>query len=123
MSHDLRTPLTSIRGYAEAMLDGTVDDQDARLRAAEVIASESRRLERLVADLLDLARLDTHQFSLRPLPIDARNVVEEAVKAFRPAATDLGLALTDGRRGASRRPRSPIRSGWRRSWPTWWRTR
>ena len=93
VSHDLRTPLTSIRGYAEAMLDGTVDDQDAQLRAAEVIASESRRLERLVADLLDLARLDTHQFSLRPLPIDARNVVEEAVDAFRPAATDLGLSL------------------------------
>jgi two-component system sensor histidine kinase BaeS len=93
VSHDLRTPLTSIRGYAEAMLDGTVDDHDAQLRAAEVIASESRRLERLVADLLDLARLDTHQFSLRPQPIDARRVVEEAVDAFRPAATDLGLAL------------------------------
>ncbi len=93
VSHDLRTPLTSIRGYAEAMLDGTIDDQDARLRAAEVIAGESRRLERLVADLLDLARLDTHQFSLRPQPIDAREVVEEAVDAFRPAATELGLVL------------------------------
>jgi len=92
VSHDLRTPLTSIRGYAEAMLDGTVDP-DARLRAAEVIASESRRLERLVADLLDLARLDTHQFSLRPQPIDAGVVVGEAVDAFRPAATDLGLTL------------------------------
>ncbi|HEY7105134.1 MAG TPA: HAMP domain-containing sensor histidine kinase [Acidimicrobiia bacterium] len=93
VSHDLRTPLTSIRGYAEAMLDGTVDDDESRLRAAEVIASESRRLERLVADLLDLARLDTHQFSLRPQPVDARVVVSEAVDAFRPAATDLGLAL------------------------------
>jgi two-component system sensor histidine kinase BaeS len=93
VSHDLRTPLTSIRGYAEAMLDGTIDDQDARLRAAEVIAGESRRLERLVADLLDLARLDTHQFSLRPQPIDARAVVEEAVDAFRPAAAELALVL------------------------------
>jgi signal transduction histidine kinase len=93
VSHDLRTPLTSIRGYAEAMLDGTADEPEARLRAAEVIASESRRLERLVADLLDLARLDTHQFSLRPQPIDAGAVVREAVDAFRPAATDLGLGL------------------------------
>jgi signal transduction histidine kinase len=93
VSHDLRTPLTSIRGYAEAMLDGTVDDRESQLRAADVIASESRRLERLVADLLDLARLDTHQFSLRPQPIDARTVAVEAVDAFRPAATDLGLAL------------------------------
>ena len=94
VSHDLRTPLTSIRGYAEAILDGTAADDESRRRAAEVIASESRRLERLVADLLDLARLDTHQFSLRPQPIDARAVVREAVEAFRPAATDLGLALT-----------------------------
>jgi two-component system sensor histidine kinase BaeS len=93
VSHDLRTPLTSIRGYAAAILDGTVDDPDALVRAAEVIAGESRRLERLVADLLDLARLDTHQFSLRPQPIDARLVVEEAVDAFRPAAAELGLAL------------------------------
>lgn len=100
VSHDLRSPLTSIRGYAEAMLDGTVENEDARLRAAEVIASESRRLERLVADLLDLARLDTHQFSLRLQPIDARVVVGETVDAFRPAASDLGIALdldgTDG---------------------------
>ena len=93
VSHDLRTPLTSIRGYAEAMLDGTVDDEHARGRAAEIIASESRRLERLVADLLDLARLDTHQFSLRPQPIDAGAVVQEAVDAFRPAASELGLDL------------------------------
>ena len=72
VSHDLRTPLTSIRGYAEAIADGTVQGMDARIRAAEVISSESRRLERLVADLLDLARLDAHQFSLYPSTIDVR---------------------------------------------------
>ena len=61
VSHDLRTPLTSIRGYAEALADGTVDatDEQARVRAAEVITAESRRLERLVRDLLDLSRLDS----------------------------------------------------------------
>ncbi len=93
VSHDLRTPLTSIRGYAEAIVDGTVEGADSRIRAAGVISSESRRLERLVADLLDLARLDTHQFSLQPGPIDARAVVAEAVEAFQPAAGDLGIAL------------------------------
>ena len=68
VSHDLRTPLTSIRGYAEALADGTLDDADPdeRLRAATVIGSEARRLERLVRDLLDLSRLDSHQFSLSP---------------------------------------------------------
>jgi signal transduction histidine kinase len=94
VSHDLRTPLTSIRGYAEAIADGTVEGADARIRAAGVIASESRRLERLVADLLDLARLDAHQFSLHPGPVDACAVVADAVEAFAPAARDVGVSLT-----------------------------
>jgi signal transduction histidine kinase len=93
VSHDLRTPLTSIRGYAEAIVDGTVEGMDARIRAANVISSESRRLERLVADLLDLARLDAHQFSLSPAPIDARPVVTDAVEAFSPAAAEIGVEL------------------------------
>jgi two-component system OmpR family sensor kinase len=93
VSHDLRTPLTSIRGYAEAIADGTVEGKDARIRAADVISSESRRLERLVADLLDLARLDAHQFSFHPAPVDARAVVRDTVEAFGPAATELGLVL------------------------------
>jgi len=93
VSHDLRTPLTSIRGYAEAIADGTVEGRDARIRAADVISSESRRLERLVADLLDLARLDAHQFSLHAAPVDARAVVGDAVEAFGPAATEIGVAL------------------------------
>ena len=60
VSHDLRTPLTSIRGYAEAISDGAGDPR----RAAAVITSEARRLERLVADLLDLAKLQASSFSL-----------------------------------------------------------
>ena len=61
VSHELRTPLTSIRGYADAVLDGAADDPRA---AATVISTEARRLERLVQDLLDLARLDADRFSL-----------------------------------------------------------
>jgi signal transduction histidine kinase len=96
VSHDLRTPLTSIRGYAEALADGTLDGEDpqARRRAADVIMSESRRLERLVRDLLDLSRLDSHQFSLHPQTVDAGAVVRDAVEAFRPHADELGIALT-----------------------------
>ncbi|MDQ1429616.1 MAG: two-component system, OmpR family, sensor kinase, partial [Actinomycetota bacterium] len=93
VSHDLRTPLTSIRGYADAIADGTVEGMDARIRAANVISSESRRLDRLVADLLDLARLDAHQFSLHPAPVDARAVVADAVDAFSPAAAEIGVEL------------------------------
>src|SRR5207342_2446691 len=82
ISHDLRTPLTSIRGYAEALADGTLDDADpeGRARAATVIGAEARRLERLVRDLLDLSRLDSREFSLSPRPCDAREVVRDAAE-------------------------------------------
>jgi two-component system, OmpR family, sensor kinase len=93
VSHDLRTPLTSIRGWAEAMIDGTVSTGGEQEQAARVIAAEARRLERLVADLLDLARLDARQFSLAPRPIDAADTVRTAVDAFRPASMDLGITL------------------------------
>jgi two-component system sensor histidine kinase BaeS len=95
ISHDLRTPLTSIRGYAEALADGTLDDADpdARKRAAAVISSEARRLERLVQDLLDLSRLDSREFSLHPRPCDAVTVVNDAALAFAPQAQELGLGL------------------------------
>jgi signal transduction histidine kinase len=95
ISHDLRTPLTSIRGYAEALADGTLDDADPveRKRAATIIGAESRRLERLVRDLLDLARLDTHQFSMHPRPCDATEVVRDAAEAFGPQARKLGIEL------------------------------
>jgi signal transduction histidine kinase len=94
VSHDLRTPLTSIRGYAEALTDGTIDAPDDRARAARVLITEARRLERLVADLLDLARLDTHEFALTPRPIDADEVVGSTVAGFQPAARDYGITLT-----------------------------
>jgi signal transduction histidine kinase len=95
VSHDLRTPLTSIRGYAEALADGPLRDAgpEERTRAATVIGAESRRLERLVRDLLDLARLDTRQFSFHARPCDAAEVVRAAAEAFAPQATDLGIAL------------------------------
>ena len=93
ISHDLRTPLTSIRGYAEAVAEGAADDDESRKRAAAVIGAEARRLERLVADLLDLARLDAREFSLHPRLVDVGEVVTGAAEALRPAATEAGLQL------------------------------
>ena len=101
ISHDLRTPLTSIRGYAEALADGTLDDAEPndRKRAATVIGAEARRLERLVRDLLDLARLDSRQFSLSPRPCDATEVVCDAADGFAPQAHELGVTLSITRGG------------------------
>jgi two-component system sensor histidine kinase BaeS len=95
ISHDLRTPLTSIRGYAEALADGTLDDADPndRKRAATIIGAEGRRLERLVRDLLDLSQLDSRQFSFHPRPCDVTELVRDAAEAFAPQARELGIAL------------------------------
>jgi two-component system sensor histidine kinase BaeS len=90
VSHDLRTPLTSIRGYAEALSDGAAEDVPA---AAAIIAAEARRLERLVQDLLDLARLDARQFSLQLERVDAGAVAQQALEAFRPEAESFGITL------------------------------
>ncbi len=89
VSHDLRTPLTSIRGYAEAISDGAGDPA----RAARVISSEARRLERLVADLLDLAKLQTSSFSLRLEPVDLGQLAAVAVQGFEPDAAERGLLI------------------------------
>jgi two-component system sensor histidine kinase BaeS len=90
VSHDLRTPLTSIRGYAEAIADGTVADP---ADGAAVILSEARRLERLVRDLLDLAKLEAHEFSLAIEPVDLVDVAAGTADGFRPEADDAQVAI------------------------------
>ena len=91
VSHDLRTPLTSIRGFAEAIEDGATADAVA---AAGVIASEARRLERLVGDLLALAALEARRFTLQTQVVDLPAQAEAAAAGFVPAAAELGLALS-----------------------------
>ncbi len=90
VSHDLRTPLTSIRGFAEAIQDGAVVDSG---QAADVIIAESRRLERLVGDLLDLTKLESREMSISIRPTDAVEVVTTTAEGFRPAAAKTGLQI------------------------------
>ena len=96
VSHDLRTPLTSIRGYAEAISDGAADPQ----RSAAIIRSEARRLERLVADLLDLAKLRAKGFSLRMEPVDLVALAAVAGQGFEPDALERNVAIRFAGSGA-----------------------
>ena len=90
VSHELRTPLTSIRGYADAVIDGATDDPAG---AAPVISAEARRLERLVQDLLDLARLDADRFSLDSDRGRAEVVETGGRRLPAPGPAELGLEL------------------------------
>jgi two-component system sensor histidine kinase BaeS len=90
VSHELRTPLTSIRGYADALAEGATDDVAGAVR---VIETEARRLDRLVQDLLDLARLDARQFSLSIAPVDCAELARRTVDAFLPEAASLAIRV------------------------------
>jgi two-component system phosphate regulon sensor histidine kinase PhoR len=87
VSHELRTPLTAIKGYAEALMDDP-DDAEARQRFLEVIHRHSTRMERLVKDLLRLARLDAGQEAAEPVPCDARALIGTVVADFEALAHD-----------------------------------
>jgi len=93
ISHDLRTPLTSIRGYAEGILDGTITGDEARGRAAAVIDSEARRLERLVDDLLSLERLDAGQFTFAMEDVPVAAFLADIVERHRPSFSQAGVRL------------------------------
>ncbi len=85
VGHDLRTPLTTIGGYAEALAEG-IDDPDEVRRIASVLDTQSRRLRRLIEDVMLLARLESAEFTLRPEPVDLSAHLAEVVAGFEPRA-------------------------------------
>jgi two-component system sensor histidine kinase BaeS len=89
VSHELKTPLTAIRGYAEALAEGAVDAHEA----ATTVAAEAVRLERLVGDLLDLARMNRTDFSVHPSDVDLAEVAADAVRRYQPQADAFGVGL------------------------------
>ncbi|MGE3955619.1 MAG: ATP-binding protein [Vicinamibacterales bacterium] len=99
VSHELRTPLTAIRGYVEALSDDDVNEDD-RHRFLEVIMRHARRMERLVQDLLRLARLDAGQETLDITGCDLRALLQAVVADLEPAfdgrGQDAQVAIGDG---------------------------
>jgi signal transduction histidine kinase len=82
VSHELRTPLTAIKGHAEALREGLVEDPEARSHSLDVIADAASRLERLVGDVLDLAKLDARRFTLLREEVDMGRLLEQAYDSF-----------------------------------------
>jgi signal transduction histidine kinase len=86
VSHELRTPLTAIRGHVAALLEGVVDDPAERAASLETVEHEAQRLDRLVGDILDLAKLDTHRFTVMTEEVDMVQLVDQAYERFREEA-------------------------------------
>jgi signal transduction histidine kinase len=91
VSHELRTPLTAIRGHVGALREGLADDPESREESLDVIAEEAARLERLVGDVLDLAKLDARRFTVREEEVDMGRVLERAFAAFGEEARRRGI--------------------------------
>jgi signal transduction histidine kinase len=93
VSHDLKTPLTSIQGFAQAILDGTADDPKSARQAAQVIYDEAGRMHRMVLELLDLARLEARTFSFESTPVDLGILLHKVVERFSPQARSDNVEL------------------------------
>lgn len=92
LRHDLRTPITVITGFSDALADGTATGEDAG-RAARAIAEEAARLERLVGELGAMERLRSGAAGLRPERIDARAALRETVERFAPGVAGAGVEV------------------------------
>ena len=92
VSHELRTPLTAIAGYAEAFADGVVEPQETATVGATMLA-ESTRLQRLVDDLLDLARIGAADFRIDPTDVDVCALVQAAAQVWASRTTVAGVQL------------------------------
>ncbi|MEV0153554.1 HAMP domain-containing sensor histidine kinase [Micromonospora sp. NPDC050686] len=90
VSHELRTPLTAIRGYAEALADGVID-ADAVPETGRTVLAEARRLDRLVSDLLALARLEAADFPLEPVPVDLTRLAADAERTWSGRCAAVGV--------------------------------
>ncbi len=90
-SHDLRTPLTSVLGYAQALRDGTVQGDERVRQAGGVIHAEAERMRSLVTDLLYLSQIDSREVRMERLPVDLGEVCREA--AARAEARPPGRAI------------------------------
>ena len=93
VSHQLKSPLTSIQGFAQAILDGTAGDSDTKLRAAQVIADESKRMMRQVDELLELSRIQSGQIQMARETVNIKELLEHCRDIFTVRAEEKGLTL------------------------------
>ena len=94
VSHDLKTPITSIQGWSQALLDGAADTPEAQKRAANIIYSEAERMSRMVRQLLDLAKIESGQLELHKEAVDLGLLIQDVHRNLHLRAQSKGIHLT-----------------------------
>jgi two-component system OmpR family sensor kinase len=93
VSHELKSPITAIQGFAQALVDGTAGDEDTRLKAARIINDESKRMKRQVDELLELARMQSGQLKVSHEPVNLSELLEHCHEFFSIQAQEKGVRL------------------------------
>ncbi len=83
VSHELKTPLTSIKGFVETLLEGALEDKENSRHFLEIIRNHSNRLDNLINDLLSLSYMESKEVSLKFAEINLKNLVEEVLSGFK----------------------------------------
>lgn len=91
-SHELRSPLTSMQGFLQAMLDGTIEDND-KTQYLQIVLNETKRLGALINSMLDLSRLESGTMPLNPKRFDANLLINSVTDRFKPALTEKNISL------------------------------
>ena len=92
VSHDLRTPLSLIRGYAETLRDVTGDNKEKRERQLGIIIDETERLNRIVGDMTDLSKLQSGSISVSPAPFDVRRAFDDVMSRYDDLSAKSGIS-------------------------------
>lgn len=100
VSHELKTPITSIKGFSETLLDGAMENQQFREKFLNIILKESDRMQGLIEDLLDLSKIEQQGFQLNMAPVDMKEMLEEirVMLEKKVAAKEMTLNVLTGER-------------------------
>jgi two-component system phosphate regulon sensor histidine kinase PhoR len=93
VSHELRTPVTNIKGYAETLLDGAIDDEENARDFVKIIHSDSERLARLVNDILDLSRIEAGKLKMNIINFNVRSLAEKVILSLDKQAKDKSIKI------------------------------
>ncbi|MDX5475681.1 MAG: cell wall metabolism sensor histidine kinase WalK [Bacillaceae bacterium] len=94
VSHELKTPITSIKGFSETLLDGAMNDKNTLEHFLSIILKESDRLQSLIQDLLDLSKMEKHGFPLHTQILDIHELLEEVMVMLSGKANNKDIQLT-----------------------------
>ncbi len=95
VSHELKTPITTIKGYTETILEGAIENRDDTLRFLQTIKSNVERMERLISDIMNLSRIEMGYLSINRARINLKETAERVVQTFKDKAQEKGIQITN----------------------------